>query len=193
MRLTLLVICIAVALALLCSTLTCAERRGAVPATQRVQGEEMEYESRSGHFSLRYPSDWSSRPTKDYTLLLERASPEAGARVTVDLPYIPPHLPGMMTMKLVVNGYVDDLKTQLSDFTVVERADATLAGAPAQRLLMTGRERAADRRGEQRTIWALVAIRDEQVYILQADATPEQIEAARSTIAAIVAGWKWNN
>jgi hypothetical protein len=56
----------------------------------------------------------------------------------------------MMTMTLVVNGYIDDLKTRMSDFTIVQRGDDTLAGAPAQRLLMTGREQADDRPGEQR-------------------------------------------
>ena len=190
MRLTVL-IGIALSIALMCSTLTCAERRGAVPATQRVGGDDVEYESRTGHFSLRYPSGWSGRSTKDYTLLLERAHSEASARVTVDVPYIPPHLPGMMTMTLVVNGYIDDLKTRLSDFTIVQRGDDTLAGAPAQRLLMTGREQAGDRPGEQRRIAALIAIHDEQVYILQADATPEQIESARLAMAGITAAWVW--
>jgi hypothetical protein len=97
----------------------------------------------------------------------------------------------MMTMKLVVNGYLKDLKNRLSDFTVLQRGDDTLAGASAQRLLITGRERAGDRRGEQRTIWALISIHDERVYILQADATAQHFGAARSASATIVAGWKW--
>jgi hypothetical protein len=37
----------------------------------------------------------------------------------------------------------------------------------------------------------LIAIHDEQVYILQADATPEQIEPARLAMAGITAAWVW--
>jgi hypothetical protein len=97
----------------------------------------------------------------------------------------------MMTMKLVVNGYLDDLKKRLNDFSIDQRSDDKLADAVAQRLVMTGRERAGDRRGEHRTIVALIAISNEQVYILQADATPELVGIARDTMTSIAGSWHW--
>jgi hypothetical protein len=190
MRLSLTILIATVAL-ILSSALTRGEKHGAVSPAPEGQGKGCEYRSRSGHFALHYPSDWANTPTKEYTLLLEHESTADAARVTVDVPYIPPHLPGMMTMKLVVNGYLDDLKKRLDDFSVVERSDDRLHGASAQRLVVTGAERAGDRRGEQRTIVALVAIRNEQVYILQADAKPDLLGAARDAMAKITDSWNW--
>jgi hypothetical protein len=120
-------------------------------------------------------------------LLLEKDS----AQVTVDVPHIPPHLPGMMTMRLVVNGYLDDLKNRLTGFSVVERCDDALAAAKAQRLVMTGRERAGDRQGQERKLAALIAIRNEQVYILQADAPPESYDAAHQAVVKMAETWRW--
>ena len=94
-------------------------------------------------------------------------------------------------MKLVVNGYLDDLRKRLDDFGVVERRDDRLAGASAQRLVATGRERAGEWRGEKRTIVALVAIRKEQVYILQADAKPELVGIATDAMTSIAGNWDW--
>src|SRR3954454_22688892 len=172
------------------SAVTCARKAGppAVPAIQEVAGE---FKSRSGHFALRYPADWSTKPTKEYMLLLEPESTADAVQVTVDVPYIPPHFPGMMTMKLVANGYVDDLKKRLSGFSVVQESDDILAGATALRLVMTGQERAGKRRGEERKLAALIAIRNEQVYILQADATPAMFGTARVAMAKMIEDWDW--
>jgi hypothetical protein len=186
MRTSLLIFVASVTL-ILSSALTRGEKRVPVSTPSETRAGGTEYRSRSGHFVLRYPSEWSSKRTQEHTLLLER-EPTAGAeRITVDVPQIPPHLPGMMTMKLVVKGYLDDLKERLDDFTVVERQDDRLASAAAQRLVATGRDRA----GERRTIVALVAIRKEQVYILQADATPEGVRIARDAMTSIAESWDW--
>jgi len=99
----------------------------------------------------------------------------------------------MMTMRLVVNGYLDVLKKQLSDFSVVERREGTLAGAGAQQLVMTGHQRAGHGRGDERMFAALIAIRNEQVYILQADAAPESFETARQAMGEIAENWTWTD
>jgi hypothetical protein len=177
---------------LLASALGCSKKETRTPvAVPSVQAGIATYKSAPGQFTLRYPTDWSSKPTKTYALLLEPEPTSDSARVTVDVPHIPPHLPGMMTMRLVVNGYVDDLKKRLSDFSVIERCDDALAGAGAQRLVITGRERAGERRGAERMLAAVIAIRNEQVYILQADASPETFETARQAMSKIAEDWDW--
>ena len=191
MRLAALFICALAVPLMLSSALTCTNKQAAPPAAAAVQAGDAEFESRSGHFTLRYPADWSSKPTKEYTLLLEQDSTRDAAQVTVDVPYIPPHFPGMMTMRLVANGYVDDLKKRLSGVSVVQEHDDTLAGAKALRLVMTGHERAGNRAGEERMLAALIAIRNERVYIVHADATPPMFGTARVAMARMIEDWDW--
>jgi hypothetical protein len=171
--------------------MACAQKQTTPAAAPAVGTDVATYTSSSGHFALEYPSDWASKPTKEFALLLESEPTPDSAQVSVDVPDIPPHLPGMMTMRLVVNGYVDDQRKRLSDLSVVERSDAALAGASAQRLVITGRKPNADRQGQARIVTALIAIRGEQVYILQADATPESFDAARDAMARIAQNWNW--
>src|SRR6266550_4669335 len=128
MRSAILFTCILAVPVMVSSAVTCARKQAAPPAVAAIQAGAGEFESRAGHFALRYPADWSSKPTREYTLLLEQRFTAEAAQVTVDVPYIPPHLPGMMTMKLVANGYVSDLKKRLSGFSVVQEHDDTLAG-----------------------------------------------------------------
>jgi hypothetical protein len=47
------------------------------------------------------------------------------------------------------------------------------------------------RHGQTRVLAALISIRNEQVYILQADATRESFEAARQALAEVADGWVW--
>src|SRR3954467_4562786 len=150
MRSATLFTCILAVPVMVFSAVTCARKQPAALPVPAIQASVGEFKSRSDHFASRYPADWSSKPTKQYTLLLERESSADAAQVTVDVPYIPPHFPGMMTMKLVANGYVDDLKKRLSGFSVVQEHDETLAGASALRLVMTSRERAGNRPDEER-------------------------------------------
>src|SRR5262249_48873877 len=108
-----------------------------------------------------------------------------------DVPHIPPHLPGMVTMKRVVNGYVDDLKTRLSDFTVIEKADDALDHNKAVWLIVSGRECAGEGEDQERKIAAFIAIRNEHVFILQADATPRCFDAAICALLTIAENWNW--
>src|SRR4051812_48462596 len=187
MRALIFVTCAASAIAALFSR-GCATEEPPPPIAHAPQPGFDTYLSPAGTFSLRYPSDWSNRSMNDHVLLLEKDA----AQVTVETPYIPPHLPGMMTMRLVVNGYEDDLKQRLNDFAVVEHADEALGGGAAQRLVMTGCERAGARKGEHRKLAALIAIRNEQVYILEADGSVESYETAHGAMVTVAQSWSWS-
>ncbi|HEY7087730.1 MAG TPA: hypothetical protein VH518_06540 [Tepidisphaeraceae bacterium] len=184
---------IGMAALMLMLALGCAHKQPPPPAVPQLQARDVEYSSPSAHFSLRYPSAWSSRPTSDYVLLLERRDAGDAAKVTVDVPYIPLHLPGMVTMNRVVDGYVQNWNKRLTDFSVVERRDDMLAGSPAQRLVITGRDRDGARQGLERKLAALITIRNEQVYIVQANAPPESFDAALAAMTKIVRDWTWTN
>jgi hypothetical protein len=96
-----------------------------------------------------------------------------------------------MTMKAVVNGYTDDLKKHMNSFRVLDDARTTLAGAKAQRLLISGAERAGDHKGQDRKIETVVAIRNERVYIIEANAPSQSPDAAHDCLQKILDSWNW--
>jgi hypothetical protein len=176
--------------AALLGVVACAKHKEPLPSATTAPSAQtglVKYQNPGGGFALEYPSDWQRKQTNEYVLALEKDS----ALVTVDVPPVPPHLPGMMTMKAVVNGYEDDLKKRLSGFSVLEDTSATLAGAKAQHLVMSGSERAGERKGNQRKLAALVAIHNERVYILQADASPEAFDPAQQAMQQMADSWHW--
>jgi hypothetical protein len=161
----------------------------AVAATAPSSGQPglVKFQYAPGQFALSYPSDWARKTTKDDVLALEKDS----AMVTVDYPSVPPHPPGMMTMRSVVNGYADDLKKHLEGFRVVEDSRTTLAGAKAQHVLVTGTERAGSYKGQERKYDAVVAIRNERVYIIEANAPAQSPDAAHGCSQKIIESWNW--
>ena len=94
---------------------------------------------------VRYPTGW--QPEAAATAVLDVAAPPPGnaggcpgyASLSLDVPSLPPHFPGMITERLVARGYVSDLKSkQMPDAAVqgvdeiaVPRAGAAPGGSSA--------------------------------------------------------------
>ena len=125
------------------------------------------YENASAHFRMQYPADWTPKPDKDYTLMLVpmSAKPEDPVRhLTVDLPSLPPHLPGMITLNRVKDGYIKSQKKKLTDAQVIEDSQQSFPSAKAQRVIVTGKLN-----GQDRTLAALLLMHDERVYVIRLD------------------------
>src|SRR5437773_1565719 len=87
------------------------------------------YENSNAHFRLQYPADWTPQDDKDYVLALYPPGAKPGdltRRLTVDVPSLPPHLPGMITMGEVKNGYLKDLRKKLTGMNVSEDVEQQL-------------------------------------------------------------------
>ena len=59
--------------------------------------------------ALALPAGWTARASRDYVLELEPAGALGAGRreISVDVPDLPPHIPGLIPMGLVKNGYVE--------------------------------------------------------------------------------------
>src|SRR5207248_3467006 len=104
----------------------------AEPAVTRIDSE------RYG-IHLDWPNDWTPRQSNDFVLELvpsarAAASSGVGSTISLDVPALPPHLPGMIKIGLVANGFLDDLRKEQKSVQVVEQKDVTIPGATARRI-----------------------------------------------------------
>src|SRR5438552_659890 len=75
------------------------------PATTRSAGGT--YANVKAGIRLDYPAAWAPRPSNDFELLLTPAREAVGERsISLDIPDLPPHVPGMIPMALVKKGYL---------------------------------------------------------------------------------------
>lgn len=146
-----------------------------------------------GDFSLTYPRAWVSHKNPDYVLQLLPASkappPRAGSPATTiqfDVPELPPHLPGMIRMHLIQNGYVDDLRKSHPGLKVEETVDRAVPGAQARLVRCTW-----EANGKAYTDVALMMIRAGRVYILSADARTDALPETRATFDEIASSLHW--
>ena len=142
---------------------------------------------------LSYPSDWEPVPSGEYVLKLVAANgPEADdttfgtAAMSLDVPRLPPHIPGLIPLGLVVNGYLDDLKAQAPDSRVDDSSQTTLAGRPARRVRST---RTAD--GRPQVEDAVLTTHGDRVYILRLVADARDYARARDAFEAVLASVRW--
>jgi hypothetical protein len=141
---------------------------------------------------LTYPADWRPVEQKDYALAIApadvlRASPRPTSPVvSLEVPKLPPHVPGFIPLGAVVNGYIDDLKKQYPGVKVDPPASAKVAGANARRVRATWTTDGATR-GEE----AVLTVHGDRVYILRANAVSSEGERAREVLDAVLESARW--
>ena len=82
--------------------------------------------------------------------------------LSLDIPKLPWHLPGMISVNMVANGYISDLKkNQIHDAVVKENHPVTVAGCPGREITSKGHEN-----GKPSIDVAVVLVHADQVYIL---------------------------
>ncbi len=136
-----------------------------------------------------YPAGWVAQPLPSTgSALLRATAPEGSIVLTLDVPSLPPHIPGWIPVGLVASGYADDVQKRLSDATGPTPAAVTLPGARARRVSLAGHDAA----GHPATDDAVVVVHGDRVYILSVDADPAGRPAAVVALDAAVASVEWD-
>jgi hypothetical protein len=164
----------------------CRPRDPAPPApTQPVAAATTEFASHGVRFS--YPADWSPVPDVDYVLRVAPRENADAMSIALDVPRLPPHIPGFIPLGMVVNGYVDDLRKQQAAVEIDPPVDMKLGGANARRVrsrrTMNGKTLVED---------AVLAVHGDRVYILRANSEAGTGPAARDALNAILASVAWD-
>ena len=153
-----------------------------LPAPARSQ-----FEDRGGGVRFQFPSDWHSVKDPDYVLMLLPAeAKQKDRRIAFDIPDLPPHLPGMIKLGLIQNGYVSDLKKEHKDVKIDSSADVKVPGASA-RLLRTSWHQ----NGQPWIDVALLMIHKDRVFILNLDSDDPHLAATRAAFDSIQSSLQW--
>lgn len=138
---------------------------------------------------LEYPADWKPTESKDYELLLVPAKKPAAGQperwISLDVPDLPPHIPGMIPLGLVKNGYLDDLKKQAGAIETREEA-MTVAGAEGRLLISHWKKD-----GQSFSDIAVVLVHANRVYILRAAGDAAGEPAIRAVFDGIARSVQW--
>jgi hypothetical protein len=155
------------------------------PAAQVTPGSDhVDYASPDGAFKTGYPVSWKTKKG-DATLNLLPVNDSSGGKrlVTLDVPDIPFHLPGMVTMERVENGYQSDLKKKYPGLNITSDADETFPDAKGKRIKATAQDGTV--------IETLLAVRHDHVYIIASQTDPAGAHDGQAAVNMIEKSWQW--
>jgi hypothetical protein len=146
------------------------------------------YENRDRGIRLEYLGDWQRVTSADYVLRVVPAGQSGGEiELTLDVPDLPPHLPGMIPLGLVEKGYLDDLKKNHTGLNVLGRSDHAVPGARARLARSTWPTADGGLWAED----ALVMVHGDRVYILRLTGPAAAVEAQRPAFDETARSIRW--
>jgi hypothetical protein len=151
---------------------------GAKPVTK---GPKL-FESKEKGVSLSYPSDWTERENKDYELEIVPSAGDGSTAISLEVPKLPPHIPGMIPLGSVVNGYIDDLKKQHPGVKIEDNSPVLVDKAKAKRVRSSW-----DGAGEE----AVLTVHGDRVYIFRANADAGHAREATQVLNQVLESVKW--
>jgi hypothetical protein len=164
----------------------CATAATTAPSTQP---DTKTFQSTTAAIQFQYPADWT--PAKAATAVFDIVEPAncAGcASMCLDVPSLPPAIfRGMITAKMVENGYVKDLrKNQIHDATVDESVELKLPASRARRVKCSGHQD-----GKTAIDVAVLIVHANRIYIFSCDSDEAGYPKARAALDAAVASMEW--
>jgi hypothetical protein len=139
---------------------------------------------------LAYPAGWGAGPSTEYELLLRpaRSGDASDTCISLDVPDLPFHLPGMIPIGAVRSGYLDDLRKQAPSLATEDLTPPDV-GASSSRFVrsrwMTGGG------GEAMEETALLMVRGDRVYILRARSDAGHSAETRAAFDGVVRSVRW--
>lgn len=160
-----------------------------IPASAPVIMPTKTFQNAAGGISLSYPADWKPQPAKTSVLSVANLpSTAAGhASLSLDIPKLPWHVPGMIPIGIVTNDYASDVrKNQIPDAVVEENVTITVPDAKARRITSVGHSA-----GKPAIDVAVIMVHNDQVYILSVDSDDTGRDLADKVLDAAVISVKW--
>ena len=147
------------------------------------------YANQQAHFRIAYSADWKPEDNKDYVFSLVPADAKPGEperRVSIDVPSLPPHLPGMITVSRVKDGYIKKQQKKLAECKLLEDIAVSVPQAKAQRVIVTGKLN-----NQPRTLAAVLMLHNDRVYIIRVDSDNEHYPQSKAVWDQVVSSLQW--
>jgi hypothetical protein len=135
----------------------------------------------TGCLQVVYPGNWTVKNDPNYELTIVSGQ----ETITVDVPDLPPHVPGMIPLGMVVNGYISDLKklhpalNSQKHFASVPHAKAALVDSS-----WTEQNACSDES-------ALLMVHGNHVFIIRVVAPASDFTAGRAVFGDVVKSIHW--
>ena len=178
---------------LLALLITGCNHRGAAVADSTTQpadaGDGKVFHDKKYHFSFVYPDNWTSRKGDDpedvLTIDADKDKPQQ-AEITVSIPKLPPHIPGMLPLPAVEKGYIDDVKKRMQNVKEPLSEPLKIDGASARRFVITGN----DKNGKRKLI-VLAIFKGDHLFVITAEGAEDQFSTMKPAFDQIARSWKW--
>lgn len=144
------------------------------------------FQSKGMGVELTYPAGWVARSNPDYVLDVSPDAAHDRVSISLDVPRLPPHIPGLIPLGSVVNGYLDDLKKQAPGVEIERPTDTTVAGARARRVRSSW-----ESSGEMRIEIAVLTVNKDRVYIFRANAAESHERDVATVFDQMLESVKW--
>jgi hypothetical protein len=164
-------------------------------ATAPAAQDEKTKASPGGKFSypqagigLTWPSGWEQSQLESYEWTIFPAGEKSSQQrwISLDVPTLPWHPPGMIPITRVEKGYVDDLKKEFGTLDVKELTPPNVADSKL-RCVRCGWQK--DGKSMEQT--ALLIVHDDHVYILRSRSDAEHEQATRECFDSVVSSITW--
>jgi hypothetical protein len=191
------VACFAIACARHSSESNATERTTAAPAatTAPSVAPAKSNDAPGGKFTyppagieLTWPDGWKQTKKEGFEWTIIPANDNGGPErwISLDVPTLPLHPPGMIPIGRVESGYLDDLKKDCGNLDVKELTPPKIPNAKI-RFVRAGFQK--DGKGMQQT--ALLMVHDDHVYIVRCRCDVDHEQPTRETYDAVVSSITW--
>jgi hypothetical protein len=161
------------------------------------KGALVDYSNAKAGVGFKYSAAWRPRPNPDYELFLVPAdTPKATAAtgpagaaprsISLDVPDLPAHIPGLIPMGPTEKGYLDDLRKKVGQVKVDELPRPALGAGQVKLVRCTSQ--GASKPFEET---AMIVIHNDHVYILRGTTNRPGDEELRAAFDGIVKSWRW--
>jgi hypothetical protein len=159
------------------------------PATQTTVASSRpsgtRFQDAAHGFATTCPDAWTRRDANGPEDVLSLAGP-GGAELSIAVPKLPAHVPGIIPLPAVQDGYVDDVRKRLADVTVTESAATRVTGASARRFAITGRDQ-----GGPRKLLVIAIVKGDHLYIVTGEGPADRYDAVKQGVERVAQSWTW--
>jgi hypothetical protein len=145
--------------------------------------------SRTAHLRCSYPRSWHPIPDAAILCLVPAGqTARDGQRLVIDTPNLPPHIPFLIPLNLVADGFVDDIKKRYKIVSVSPLLDRPLGG-------LAGREVNATARDDDVVVVlrALLCVNGDRVFVIDTKTELAGAAAAARIFDAVVDSLQWTH
>jgi hypothetical protein len=153
------------------------------PSTQ--PGGMRVFQSASG-FAVDYPDDWSLKNDPKFALDLSPRSASGDIDLTLQIPVLPMHIPGLIPIGSVASGYSDDFRKSHPGATTIQNAAHSLSDSKARLIHTTWRQGAIVDHD-----LAMLVVHGDHVYVLSVDCDSAQYARVRKAFDTVANSWRW--